>query len=250
MGTKSWRYEEDTNNILINNIFSNLTFRWLSYFYPSLKHGTEIQESCSNPGMWREDTEVLVLQGNTLPRDLSVQLAGGSQSRNLWVALRIVVKSRQIRRVSLYKRHWYSSIIGTWFHPTCFSLYPTGIPYCHIPLQGTLHFRAPVDFHNLLAFSWLPGSRGGSSWRMQAVPSSGSRVPVSPVPVPPRYLPSAHKVVAQHQINDVNTGLAELLPSYLTPSCCWEKNFGNFLPARQLSNKEQHDASLRINIWG
>lgn len=118
--------------------------------------------------------------------------------------------------------HWYSSIIGTWFHPTCFSLYPTGTPYCHIPLKGTLHllshFRAPADFRNLLGFSCLPRSRTFSAWRIEAVPSLAGRACRAraalspPVPVPAgraalRYLPSAHKVVAQHQSN-VNTGLA------------------------------------------
>ena len=55
------------------------------------------------PACEEKTMEELRLQGNTLPKDLSVELAGRRQSRKLQVALRIPAESRQIRGVACVK---------------------------------------------------------------------------------------------------------------------------------------------------
>lgn len=50
-----------------------------------------------------ETTEELELQGNTLPKDLSAELAGRRQSRKLQGALSVAAESRQIRGVAYIK---------------------------------------------------------------------------------------------------------------------------------------------------
>lgn len=49
------------------------------------------------PACGETTTEELGLQGNTLPRDLSVELADRRRRRKLQVALRIAAENKQIR---------------------------------------------------------------------------------------------------------------------------------------------------------